>query len=181
MLPSEPVVASGGCWLPQLVPVLSPDVLTLYHMHLAHVLRFHSIASSLYLCLGTRSCPLFVTPWTVAHLASLSIGFSRQEYGCRLPFPPPGDLPDPGVEPMSLVSPALQADSLPAEPLHAPISLLASWTAHSLTNETNSKSLCESFGSVHKRYSSLWLWMFHPGISKLGYISGNHLGSFKND
>ena len=49
----------------------------------------------------------------VAHQASLSMGFSRQEYGSRLPFPSLGDLPDPGIEPES---PALQADSLPSEP-----------------------------------------------------------------
>ena len=50
---------------------------------------------------------LFATPWTVAHKAPLSIGFSRQEYWSGLPFSPPGDLPDPGIEPGSLVSPAL--------------------------------------------------------------------------
>ena len=58
-----------------------------------------------------------VTPWTVAHQASPSMGFSRQEYLSGLAFPLPGDLPDPGIEPASLVSPALQADPLPAEPL----------------------------------------------------------------
>ena len=51
--------------------------------------------------------PLFVTPWTVAHQALLSRGFSRQEYWSGLPFPTPGDLPDPGIEPMFLASPAL--------------------------------------------------------------------------
>ena len=56
---------------------------------------------------------LFVTPWTVAHLAPLSMGFSRQEYWNGFPFLPLGNLPDPGSEP---VSPALQADSLPTEP-----------------------------------------------------------------
>ena len=45
------------------------------------------------------------------------MGFSRQEYWSGLPFPPPGDLPDPGIEP---TSPALQADSLPSEPLGKP-------------------------------------------------------------
>ena len=50
---------------------------------------------------------LFVTPWTVAHQAPLSIGFSRQEYQSGLPFPPPGDLPNPGIKPRSLISPAL--------------------------------------------------------------------------
>ena len=60
---------------------------------------------------------LFVTLWTVAHQAPLSMGFSRQEYWNGLPFPPPRDLPHPGIEPASPVFffffPALQADSLP--------------------------------------------------------------------
>ena len=56
---------------------------------------------------------LFATPWTVAHQAPPSMGFSRQEYWSGLPFPSPGDLPDPGIEPRS---PALQADALTSEP-----------------------------------------------------------------
>ena len=56
---------------------------------------------------------LFATPWTIAHQAPPSMGFSRQEYWSRLPFPSPGDLPDPGIEPRS---PALQADTLTSEP-----------------------------------------------------------------
>ena len=55
---------------------------------------------------------LFVIPWTVAHQAPLSVEFFKQEYQAGLPFPPPGDLPDPEIEPRS---PALQADSLPTE------------------------------------------------------------------
>ena len=55
---------------------------------------------------------LFAIPWTVAHQTPLSMGFSRQEYCSGLPCPSPGDLPDPGMEPASLASPALQADSL---------------------------------------------------------------------
>ena len=54
----------------------------------------------------TYSC-LCVTPWTVARQAPLSVTFSRQEYWSGLPCPPPGDLPDPGVEPASLMSFAL--------------------------------------------------------------------------
>ena len=61
----------------------------------------------------TQSCRLFVILWTVAHQAPLSMGFSRQEYWSGLPFPSPGDLPDPGIEPRS---PALQADALTSEP-----------------------------------------------------------------
>ena len=45
---------------------------------------------------------LFATPWTVAHQVHQSMGFSRQEYWSGLPFPPPGDLPDPGVKPYVL-------------------------------------------------------------------------------
>ena len=61
----------------------------------------------------TRSCLTVCTPWTVAHQVPLSIEFSRQEYWSGLPFPPSGDLPDPGI----IMSAALQADSLPTEPL----------------------------------------------------------------
>ena len=57
---------------------------------------------------------LFATRWTVAHQVSPSMGFSRQEYWSGLPFPSPGDLPDPGIEPRS---PALQADALTSEPI----------------------------------------------------------------
>ena len=56
---------------------------------------------------------LFATQWTVACQASLSMGFSRQGYWSRLPFPSPGDLPKPGIQPESLT---LQADSLSSEP-----------------------------------------------------------------
>ena len=56
---------------------------------------------------------LFATPWTVAYQAYPSAGFSRKEYWSGLPFPSPGDLPDPGIEPGS---PALEADPLTSEP-----------------------------------------------------------------
>ena len=59
---------------------------------------------------------LFATLWTVACQVSLSMEFPRQDYWSGLPFPPPGDLPDPEIKPASPVSPALQADSLPTEP-----------------------------------------------------------------
>ena len=52
-------------------------------------------------------CQLFAILWTVAHQAPLSMGFSRQEYWSGLPCPPPGDLPNPGIEPASLMYPAL--------------------------------------------------------------------------
>ena len=56
---------------------------------------------------------LFVTPWSVAYQAPPSMGFSRQWYWSGSPFPSPGDLPNPGIEPRS---PTLQADALPSEP-----------------------------------------------------------------
>ena len=59
-----------------------------------------------------KSCPTLATPWTVACQAPLSMGFSRQEYWSGLPFPSPGNLPNPRIKPRS---PALQADSLPTE------------------------------------------------------------------
>ena len=57
-------------------------------------------------CVHSRG-QLSATPSTVAHQAPLSIGFSRQEYCSGLPFPPPRDLPNPGIKPMSLATPAL--------------------------------------------------------------------------
>ena len=61
---------------------------------------------------------LFATPWTVAHQNPMSMEFSRQEYWSGLPFPSPGDFPDPGIEPGS---PELPADSLPSEPPGKPL------------------------------------------------------------
>ena len=62
--------------------------------------------------LVAKSCPTLAIPWPVACQAPLFMGFSRQEYWSGLPFPSPGDLPDPGIEPGS---PASEADSLPTE------------------------------------------------------------------
>ena len=98
-------------WNPAAAPTQIPG-LTPPMTHLA-------LQSSPSYCFGpTRSVSRSVvsdsaTPWTVAHQAPLSMGFSRQEYWSGWPCPPPGDLPDPGMEPRS---PALQADSLPFEP-----------------------------------------------------------------
>ena len=63
--------------------------------------------------LVAQSRPTLVIPWTVAHQAPLSMGFFGQEYWSGLPFPSPGDLPEPGIKPEY---PALQANSLPSEP-----------------------------------------------------------------
>ena len=73
-----------------------------------------------YVCRKVKSLnrvQLFATPWTVALQAPPSMGFSKQGYWSGLPFPSPGELPDPGIEPGS---PTLQADSLPSEPPRKP-------------------------------------------------------------
>ena len=61
---------------------------------------------------------LFAIPWTVAYQAPPSTGFSRQEYWTGLPFPSPGDLPNPGIEPGS---PSFQADAVTSEPPGKPL------------------------------------------------------------
>ena len=85
---------------------------------------------------------LFATPWTVAYQASQSMGFSRQEYQSGLPFPSPGDFPDPGIEPGS---PALQADALPSEPPGKPFYMCAfSYVAGNLEQDEDSSSTMET-------------------------------------
>ena len=79
---------------------------------------------------------IFVTPWTVAHQVSLSMGFPRQDYWSGLPFPPPGDLRDPGLEPKPPVPLALQADALPLKDLGRPIfGILAHLIQSSIDNK----------------------------------------------
>ena len=72
-------------------------------------LFFYLICTTL---ISTRVLSVSSSPWAVAHRAPLSMGFSRQEQWSGLPFPTPGDLPDPGIKPES---PTLQADSLPSD------------------------------------------------------------------
>ena len=64
---------------------------------------------------------LFVTPWTVAYQVPQSMGFSRQEYWSGLPFPSPGDLPDPVID---TASPTLKADALPSELPEKPMAIM---------------------------------------------------------
>ena len=73
---------------------------------------------------------LFAIPWTVAYQAPPFVGFSRQEYWSGLPFPSPGVLPKPGIEPGS---PTLQADVLPSEPPGNPAT--NSLTTHCYSNK----------------------------------------------
>ena len=83
----------------------------------------HTVEKSQIILVHMRAKSLQLYPtlcdlWTIAHQALLSIGFSRQEYWSGLPFPPPGNLPDPGIEPGSST---LQADSLLIESSEKPL------------------------------------------------------------
>ena len=105
---------------------------------------------------------LFATPWTVAHHAPLSMGFSRQEYWSGLPCPPPGDLPDPGIKPTSFMSSALAGGFfIPS----------ATWTAQA------------------KWWGQCWIWpcSWSPNTTRLSWRSrhgplegGRHLLHYRN-
>ena len=90
-----------------------PNKAVFSNLNEAECLELEQIQLCVCVCvLVAQSCPTLATLWTVARQAPPSTEFSRQEYWSRLPFPSAGDLPDPGIEPRS---PALLADSLPAE------------------------------------------------------------------
>ena len=79
-----------------------------------------NLSAQCFICMLSH-VQFFATPWTITPLASLSMGFFRQEYWSGLPFPPPGDLPNPGIEWASAISPPLQVDSLAIESSEKPI------------------------------------------------------------
>ena len=92
------------------------------YLYLGNWKMLYIYINAMCLCASSLSrVRLFATPWTVAHQTPLSMGFSKQEYWNGLPCPPPGDLPNPGIEPRS---PALQADSLLSEPPGKPINAI---------------------------------------------------------
>ena len=90
----------------------------------------------------------FATIWTVARQAPPSMGFSRQEYWSGVPFPSPGDLPDPGIKPRC---PALQADSLPFEPPGKPSTHVNSIVIHKSQKAKQHKCL-----SMNKVVNKTW-------------------------
>ena len=95
---------------------------------------------SLGAALVAQSCPTLATPWTVARQAPLSMGLFRQKYWSGLPFPTPGDLSDPGIEPRS---PALQAGSLLSEFSNHKTSENHCLTPAQNTADTNCHMLCK--------------------------------------
>ena len=104
-----PTLESGGFRFHQFFPRNNcPFLFTL--LLLRHSLGTHIFVQVLVCVLSRFSCVrFFVTLWTVARQVPLSMGIPRQEYWSGLPCPPPGDRPDPGIEPASLTSPALAA------------------------------------------------------------------------
>ena len=90
-------------------PSGSPSPSLLFPLHFPHLLSNRHLCPC---CVPSR-VQLFATPWTVAHQAPLSMGFSRQEYWSGWPFPPPEDLPDPEIEPILLHLLHRQAVSFP--------------------------------------------------------------------
>ena len=87
---------------------------------------------------------LFAPPWTVAFQGPLSVGFSRQGYWSGLPFPPPGDLPDPGIEPTGFLSPALAGGFFTTG---------VTWEVLSLFKSTQNSPLSSQ---IAEKWSSLW-------------------------
>ena len=96
-------------------------------------------------CVLLSHVRFFVTPWSIAHQAPLSMGFSREKYWNGLPFPSPGDLPDPGIEPRS---PALKADSFPSEPPGNPI---LCWVLPKNNYSLFSSNICSQGWGVSKK------------------------------
>ena len=84
---------------------------------------------------------LFAIPWTVTYQAPPSMGFSRQEYWSGLPFPSPGDLPDPRIKPRS---PALPADALTSEPPGKPLAII-NMLGHSKLDSLKAKGNCLAY------------------------------------
>ena len=96
--PSPNSLPSPPSWRPQLIYVKSLQICLFWTLHVNEIISCACVLSCF-------SCVrFFVTPWTVACQVPLSMGFSRQEYWSRLPCPLPGDLPDPGMKPPSLVA-----------------------------------------------------------------------------
>ena len=98
----------------------------------------------------------FVTLWTVARQALLSMGLYRQEYWSRLPCPPPGDLPDPGIESASPAASAFRANSLPLRYQGSPKVLnevISKSTSQSLTAPTSAPSSSQGRLPAHNLIS----------------------------
>ena len=130
-------------------------------------------------CLHAQSLHSFstvTTLWTIAHQAPLSMGFSWQEYWRGLPFPPPGDFPNPRMEHVSCVSPALQADSLPTEQPSKPSDDGKSPQMTLLCSKVN--MLWRGQESDHKlgKYTrGCFFWEFQSGATLIWWLELQHI------
>ena len=125
-------------------------VVYIFIISLLFVLLF---AFHFYMCVSSRfsHVQLFAILWTVAHQAPLSMGFSRQEYWSGLPCPPPRDIPNPGIEPTSLMSPALAGRSLP---------LVIYTHTHTHTHTTMQLTLCPKYFFYTMHFYNLSVGLF---------------------
>ena len=125
---------------------------------------------------------LSATPWTVAHQAPLSMGFPRQEYWTGLPFPLPGDLSDPGIEPVFCHLLHWQADSLPLSHLGSTKNLKFSGSVTSDSLQPHAlqyaRPSCLSPSPRVCSNSCPWSWWYHRTISSSAIPSSSCLQSF---
>ena len=114
---------------------------------------------------------LLVTPWTVALQAPLSLEFSRQEYWSGLPFPSPGDLPEPRIKPAFLMFTSLQEDSSPTEPSGKPFAKfqfsLVAQSCLTLCNPTDCSLPGSSVHGVFQARILEWVAVSHSRGSSL--------------
>ena len=125
---------------------------------------------------------VFATPWTAARQAPLSMGFSRQEYWSQLPCPSPGDLPYPGIKPISLEDPSLQADSLPLSRRGSPLGSLGGsksifWKP---CPQVNWKGPIHHICSPRKIYFKISCRHIKPGPEQVGIARGRSWGKCKS-
>ena len=115
---------------------------------------------------------LCVIPWTVACQAPLSVGFSRQKHCSGLSFPSP-DLPNPGIEPTSLSSPALQVDSFSLSHLESPQSFSISISRCNFQVLSSTESQSTPRGSFYITFQQglISTWKSHPGVSEIAQLT----------
>ena len=115
----------------------------------AHISNHYQILMCMIHAHSLQSCPTLCDPWTVAHQGPLSMGFSRQEHWSELPFPSPGDRPDPGIKPASPLSPELAGGFLTTEPPGKPSD------PHRLSYKWDRKSV---FNRIMEMKESIRIW-----------------------